>query len=552
MGAPSPVASAPVDVSPLDSSPPEDGDAVVDRSSGRSLLQSSAIVAIGTATSRVTGLLRTVTQAAVLGAAALSDAYNVANTAPNLLYDLLAGGVLAATIVPAFVDARHRRDREATSAIVSVLGVAMLAVTAVSMLAAPFIASRFSDTEAERALTLSLLLCFLPQIFFYGITTILSGILNAHRRFAAAALVPVVNNVVAIAVLVAFAARMPSDPSVAQVNADAASTLLLGLGTTAGIVAMALLLTPAVASLGLGLRWRFDVHHPAVRRVLRLSGWTFGYVATNQVALWVIFFLADGSGPGANDGSLTHYLYAYQFFQLPYGILAASVITAFLPELAERVKAGDHAGFADRFMLAARTSLVLVLPCTVVFLVLAHPIISVLLEYRSFDADASDATAEVLAAFAIGLPGFCLYLLAMRGFYAHDNTKVPFLINVGQTLVQLGLCIWLVADHGAAGLALGFALAYVIGAGAALYWLSALTGGLPWHENVVPLGRLAVATAAMAVVVVVLGRVLGSDDGLGAWVRLVAAGGAGVAAFVGAGMALGIPELRRVGGLLRR
>ena len=175
-----------------------------EQSTSRQLVRSSAVVAVGTGLSRVTGLARTVAQVWVLGAFVVADAFNFANTVPNLLYDLLAGGVLAATLVPVFVDNVARRDRAATDAVVTVMSVLLVAVTAVAMLAVPAITLLVPDDGDKRLLVALFLWMFLPQIVFYGLTTLWSGVLNSHRRFAAAAFVPVINNVVVIAVLVAF------------------------------------------------------------------------------------------------------------------------------------------------------------------------------------------------------------------------------------------------------------------------------------------------------------------------------------------------------------
>ena len=152
------------------------------------------------------------------------------------------------------------------------------------------------SADQERLATL-LLRLFAPQVLFYGLTTLATALLNAHRRFAAAAFAPVLNNVMLIAVLLAAGLAMGPDTSVAHVESDPAIIWLLGLGTTAGIAAMALVLWPAITRAHIPLRWRFDLHNPAVRQVARLSGWTLGYVVANQVTLFVIISLAFGT-PG--------------------------------------------------------------------------------------------------------------------------------------------------------------------------------------------------------------------------------------------------------------
>jgi len=525
-----------------------DASSVAAKATNSRLLRSSAVVSIGTLSSRVTGLLRTVVAAAVLGATTgLADAFNLANTLPNLLFDLLAGGVLAATVVPAFTEARARRDRAATEAIVSVLGVSLMALTGVAMVFAPLAVAFFDLDDRSRRLTLFLSLVFLPQIFFYGITTILSGLLNSFGRFAAAALAPVVTNIIAIATLVVFGLRA-TNPSDALIDTDVASVLLLSIGTTLSVAAMSFALLPAVRGLRLRLRWRFDLHHPAVRRVTRLSGWMFGYVAINQAALWLILRLAHDVG----SGPLTYYLYAYQFFQLPYGVLAAAVMTAFLPELTALVQSGDRIAFGDRFLQGLRLTLVLILPATAAFLVLATPLVSVLLERGAFSAIDAATTGEVLSAFAIGLPGFCLYLLAMRGFYAHANTRVPFLINAGQTALQVGLCGLLVGPLGVRGLALGFALAYIVGAGFALFWLDRYAGGLPWGDSVRSIAAISAAAGAALMVMIPVDQWIGADHGWGALARVGVAGALGGFTFLGVARTLRIPELTHLETLLAR
>ncbi len=524
------------------------GGIAASRAPGSRLLRSTAVVALGTLSSRITGLLRTVVAAAVLGATTgLADAFNLANTLPNLLFDLLAGGVLAATVVPAFTEARARRDRVATETIVSALGVALVALTGVSMVLAPLAVAFFDLDDRARRLTLFLALVFLPQIFFYGITTILSGLLNAFGRFAAAALAPVVTNIIAIATLVVFGLRA-TNPSDELIDTDVASLLLLSIGTTLSVAAMSFALLPAVRRLHLGLRFRFDLHHPAVRRVTRLSGWMFGYVAINQAALWLILRLAQGVG----SGPLTYYLYAYQFFQLPYGVLAAAVMTAFLPELTALVQAGDRIAFGQRFLQGLRLTLLLILPATAGFLVLARPIVSVLLERGAFSEVDATTTGDVLGAFAIGLPGFCLYLLAMRGFYAHANTRVPFVINLGQTTLQVGLCGLLVGPLGVRGLALGFALAYLVGAGFALFWLDRYVGELPWGDSARSIGAISAAAGAALLVMIPVDQFIGADHGWGALARVVVAGSVGGLAFVAVARALRIPDLRHLNTLLPR
>ena len=149
-------------------------------------------------------------------------------------------------------------------------------------------------------------LWFLPQMFFYGLTALATALLNAHRRFVAAAFAPVINNLLVIGVLVAFAQSTAGSRAewidVRHISGDAAKLTLLGAGTTAGIAAMALVLLPALRHARTRLHLSFDWRHPAVRKMLRLSGWTVGYVITNQVALLFVLVLAKSGTTGKRVG----------------------------------------------------------------------------------------------------------------------------------------------------------------------------------------------------------------------------------------------------------
>jgi putative peptidoglycan lipid II flippase len=531
---------------------PEDPSPSLD--SGGQLLRSSAVVAVGTGLSRVTGLARTVAQGIVLGTI-VGSTYSGANTVPNLLYDLLLGGVLAATLVPVFVENRERHDDDATSAVVTVLGLALVVVTGIALLLAPVLAVFFTPVvppegaDAARTVTTLLLVMFLPQIFFYGVTTLFSGLLNAHRRFAAAAFAPVVNNIITIAVLVVFSARVGTDPTLDDLHANTWLLVLLGLGTTLGIAAQTVVLVPAIRQAHITLRWRFDVHSRAVRAVVRLSGWTFGYVLANVATVGVIIVFAEKSDQ--SSFSAAAYNYAYQFFQLPYGLLAVSVITAFLPELTRLALGGQLVAFGERFMLGLRITLLLVVPVTAGYLVLARPIMALFFNYRSLDQADTNLIGNTLITFTIGLPAFAIYLLSMRGFYAFKDTRTPFFINLGECALTLVLAIVL-RSSGAPGLALAFALGYVPFAVVALVLLHRKAGGLPWATSVPSLVRITGAGLVTAALVAGVSLLLGSEEGSGALVRVVAGVAVGAAAYVGTCLVLRVPELRQGLALVRR
>lgn len=508
------------------------------------LVRSSAIIAVGTGLSRLTGMLRVVALAAVLGGGGLADAYNLANVTPNIIYELLVGGVLSATLIPIFVQAWREGDDDGPSAIFSTAVVALVAISVLAVLAAPWLARIYgtrlagSAAAAQRDLVVPFLHLVLPEIFLYGVVALTTAALNARRRFVAAAFAPVLNNLVLIVVLITLAARYDGPTAIAG---DAAAKVILGLGTTAGIAAMAGAQVFATARTGIRLRWAPSLRHPAVRRVARLSGWTLGYVAANQVALLIVLALANGSGPG----SVTAYQNAFVYLQLPHGLVAVSVMTAFLPELSEAYAARDKARFGQRFLHGGELMGVLVIPAAVALVVLARPVVTFFLGHGSYSPVATAEAGRTLAAFAWGLPGFSLYLYALRGFYARTDTRTPFLLNLGENGLNVALAIPL-ASRGAPGLALAYAIAYSIaGVGAAIALHRRVGGfGRETAPTLRGLTGVAVSSVAMAVVLLGLRSLLPTGGSGAALATLAVAVPVGGAVYVAVAWGLGVYLVR--------
>ena len=248
--------------------------------SSRRFVRANLVVATGTGLSRITGFGRVAALAYALGQTSLTDTYNLANTMPNVVYELLLGGILTTTLVPVFVSHLDKGDEESTDAVVTVAVAVLLALTVVAVLAAPLIVHLYTvrvpaaDVDAIREEATTLARFFLPQITFYGITSLGIALLNSRRRFAAAAFAPVLNNVIVIAALVALPHVVNGDITLDSALGNRTVTLLLGLGTTAGIIAMTSVVWIAVGRSGIHIHPRFLWRHPAVREVARLSGWS--------------------------------------------------------------------------------------------------------------------------------------------------------------------------------------------------------------------------------------------------------------------------------------
>lgn len=463
------------------------------------LLRSSAVVSAGTAASRVTGLLRTIVIAYAL-TSILADSYNLANTAPNAVYDLILGGVLAATLVPVLVSVTARDDDEGVRAVTTVITAVLVVLTVAALLAAPAIVRLYTFTldpsirEVQESAAVPLLRMFMPQVFFYGLTALFSAQLNARRRFAAAAFAPALNNVLVIAVLIAVSRLAGGEPTVDNVLADPALLWLLGLGTTAGIAAMALVLIPAMRAadipLGFTTRWR----HPAVRKIAVLSGWTLGYVAVNQIGFIVLLALANGRAP---DGSLSAYSYAYLFFQLPYGLFAVAVMTAFLPELSEAADRGDNATFRNRFGVGLRLVMFVLLPSAVLYVALSGQLVRLLFDRGNFTDVSVDLTTGALMWFGVALPGFAAFMYTMRGFYARKDTRTPFLLAVGKVALMVAVAWPLATAFGLNGVVAAFFGSFAAAAIAGLWVLGRRVGGVADPGTAGTIARSVVAAGVM-------------------------------------------------------
>lgn len=508
--------------------------------STRSLLRSSGLVALGTALSRGTGFLRLAATTYAIGATAVSDTYTLANTTPNIVYDLLLGGVFAATLVPVFVSHTEEGDDEGTSAVISVMLLALVAITVVGVLAAPFLVRLYtftapSDVAAEqRAVATNLLRWFMPQMVFYGLTALWTALLNARRVFGWPAFAPTLNNIVVSAVLVAVPTVAGGHPSLGDVRTDWSLELLLGLGTTAGIVVMALALYPSVRRSGFRFTFNPSLRNRAVREVGRMSTWTIGYVVSNQVALFLILILANRQVSGVST-----YSYAYIFFLLPYALVGVSLMTTIVPELSSAAGRGDLAAYRRHFSFGVRMMTLLVLPAAVGFILLAKPMLAGLLTFGAFTLDDADLMARNLAAFSVGLLGYSVYLYTLRGFYALRDTRTPFAVNVLQNGLNIALALALEPLWGVPGLALAFGLSYVVAAVVAILLLRTRVGGLRLQEIGTSFTRVGTASLVMAVAVAVSTRVVGDT----ALVQLAAGVVAGTVAYTGAVVALRAPEV---------
>jgi len=522
---------------------------------GHSLLRSNAVVALGTGLSRLTGMLKIIVFGFVIGQTALADAYDGANNSPNSVYELLLGGVLSAALVPMFTRLFENEEEESVEAVVSVSIVFLTAITAIAVFSAPWIFRIFSlspdpsvDPNDFRTVGTALTRIFLLQIFFYGIAALFGAVLNAQRRFFAAAWSPVLANIVIIVSLLYVPTLLDKDsPLLTDVLDSPSFRWLLGLGATGGIALQALILLPAIHRAGLNLRFRFDLRHPAVKKLLALSGWTFGYVLANQLTVVIVKNLAQ-PGSGGQDA----YAKATTFFYFPHGLLAMSIATTFIPEMARAVSRRDREAFVERTELGIRLVALLTIPAAFGFLALSRPIIGALLQHGQFDLPASINTARVLAGLALGLVGYSVYLFTLRGFYAHQDTRTPFIINCVQNVINIVLAFVLVGFYDVLGLGIAFALSYLIAAVIAIFVLQVKVPEFPAWHTVLSIGRMMAAGAGMGIVVWLSAGAVGDNDGLGALARVIVGLLIGAVVYTGALTVLRVPEMANFRAIVAR
>jgi len=515
--------------------------------------RSAMVMATGTALSRLTGMGRFVALAFALGVteSRLADSYNIANTMPNVIYELVLGGVLSSVFIPVIVQELKTRPHDeawdSVSALVCVSMVILVSLSVVAVVVAPAIIKlftlRLSGAEAVRQQEVAtfFLRVFAPQVAFYGLAAIAGALLNAHERFAVPMFAPALNNIVVIATCLTFAAVIHGTPTEDSIGSQLGGKLLLAIGTTAGVAAMALAQWPSVRHLPGRLRLRVDFGHPIVRKLGRLSVWTLLYVVINQIGLAIILILANGVQGGASS-----FIIAFAFFTLPYGIVAVSVMTALVPTLAARHVEGDVDGFRAWLAGGLRATFLLLVPATAGYLVLSRPLVQTLLEHGVTSSASTPVVASVLDMFAIGLVPFSAYLVLLRAFYARQDARTPVAVNVASTGSQIVFALILFPHLEVRGLALAHSLSYVVAALVAATVMGRRLGGLETARTLRELGKVTaatlLATGAMLAARAGVHALVGPGGGR-ALAELLVAGGAGAVVFLVSARAVHAEEL---------
>ncbi|ANH37698.1 putative peptidoglycan biosynthesis protein MviN [Nocardioides dokdonensis FR1436] len=528
-----------------------------------SILGSSAVMAAGTTFSRLSGFLRATLLAAALGNLLHADAFNIANTIPNMLYILLAGGVFNAVLVPQLVRAlQHDDDGGAayTNRIVTLAGLFLAGVTVLLVIAAPLVVGLYTTDwppDVQES-TVDFARYCLPQVFFYGMFVLVGQILNARGTFGPMMWAPIANNVVAVTTLVVYLLVFGAARESEQFAGFSGSQeLLLGLGSTAGIALQLLVLLPYLRRAGFRYAPRFDFRGAGLGHTLRLGMWTVGFVIVNQAAYTVVINLAStGTAGGDPDGTgATVYSAAFLIVMVPHSIITVSLATAILPRLSARAAAQDLGALAETLSSTMRTGLAVIVPFAALLPLLAPDLPRILFGYGAA-ADSVDNYVATLALFGPGLVFFTVHYVVLRGFYALEQTRTVFFVQcaVGATNVVVALVLVNLTGPAATApsLVLAYTAAYAVGSLVSYSVLSRQVGGLGGRRLLRFVVRVVLvvllATALAAAVAWGLHHVGPEDSRSMAGLRVLVVGVVDVAAFL---LLARLVRLREVTDVLR-
>ncbi len=508
------------------------------------LMRNAKVMALGTLVSRVTGFLRTVAFVAALGTTRIADSYNNSNTLPNTVYYLMLGGIFTSVIVPMLVSAaKNDPDKgEGYAERIFTLGViALLIVTVVATALAGPLVSLYSSVNgpagteqgAEHHLMVIFAYFFIPQIFFYGMDSLLGAILNVRGRFGANMWTPVINNVIVIAVAVLFIVMYGihlSDPR----KLPTSGMLLLGIGTTAGILVQSICLFPVLRRAGFSMRLRMDLRRSEISEIGRQAGWLLGYVISQSAGNLIVQHVANDAGNGSPGHGYSAYSYAWSLFQLPYAIVGISVISALLPRMSGHATDRRYSKVREDFSTGVRLASVIVVPSAVFLAALGTPLCQLLFAYGAETPSGARYIGEVFGVFSLGLVPFMLTQLQLRVFYSFHENRTPALIGVVMLVVGVVGDLLALTLLSPSDVVIGLAAAYglVTLVGAAISWplLLRRVGSLDGWKITRSLVRMFLATlpglAFILVTMAVIGSLLHAGPIYGLLTTMIGGGGA--------------------------
>lgn len=486
----------------------------------------AALIAVITLLARLAGFGRNLVFARTVGTTCVGDTYVAANTVPNIIFEIVAGGALASLVVPmlsgAIASGDHERARRTASALLTWTILILVPVSALlAVLARPLAEALLSGSSCSGVVELGarMLLVFAPQVVLYGVGIVLTGILQAHGRFAGPALAPLLSSVVVAVAYLLYRLSAGVPESVQDLSSG--SELILSVGTTVGVMVLATALLIPLRGTGLRLRPRLGFPTGVAPRVRRLAAAGIATLAAQQIAVVVAIRLAND---GAPEGTQVLYLLAMTVFLLPWGAIAVPLATSAFPRLSAACERGDKESY--RATLAPTTGAV-VIGCLVgsaAMIAVAEPVARIFVQGTGVsDSDLTiTRLAETIVAFAPGLAGYGLVAMLTRALYARGLWKEPTLAVVGgwflTVAADIGLAAALPDTSRGVALAAGHSIGVLV-AGIALVAVTVRSAG---RESLGGLGRVGAAALVAVAVAAVAGRLLAEAwDGGGAILAVV-------------------------------
>lgn len=502
---------------------PKEGPRKGHRNGKSSLAAATRTMAVATLVSRITGFLRQLALAAVLGLGVVSDSYTVSNTLPAMLYEILLGGVLTSVVVPLLVRAAKEdgdRGEAYVQRLVTVACVALGAASVLAVAAAPLLAVLFlgDGEDANPQLTTMFGYLLLPLILFYGLSGLFGAILNARSSFGPPAWAPVLNNIIVLVSLGVYA-LVPGEISVNPARLSDPKLLVLGLGTTAGIIAQALVQIPGLrrAGFAFGWRWGWDSR---LTQACGMAAWFVLYVLVGQFG----FVVTTRSAAQGDPGGVVIYSLVWLLLQLPYGVLGYSLLTAIMPRMSRAAADADWRGLVEHLSAASRYLIVSLVPITVVF-TLAGEQIGVALFSLGKAGSNAERLGTALAVSAFGLLPYAVTMLQLRVFYSMADARTPTMINAVMVAVKVPLLlacpVFLDDADVVLGLTAANSLSCVVGAMVGQVWLRRRLGRVETKRSLLTLRNCLVSAVPAVAAVLALRAVTDFNGVAGAWLDLV-------------------------------
>lgn len=438
--------------------------------------RSAGLMTVLTILSRVTGFIRTWAMAAAIGMSLLSSSYQVANNLPNMLYELVMGGMLVTAFLPVYMGVRREQGREASNEYVgNLLGILLLLLGGISVLGTVFApgfiwTQSFLSGDGGSMDTAAFMFRFFAiQILFYGLGSVFSGVLNAHRDYFWSTFAPVLNNVIVIASFIGFA------PVSAQFG-EHAGIILISAGTTLGVFVQMACQIPALGKYGVHPHIHIDFKDPALRQTIALGIPTLLATVCTFVQTSIINAAALVVQPETGPSVIA---YARLWYTLPYALIAVSLSTALYTELSHDAQEQDYDSVRSGISNGVAQILFFLVPFALYLIVFARPL-NMIYCTGKFDESGVALVSEFLIYQAPSLPLYGAVVLMQKSFSALLDMKPFGRYCLYSTIGQVGsvLLFGVVLGYGMPAIALSYVVDYVILVGCSLWWLRRRLHGL--------------------------------------------------------------------------